>query len=160
MITLFRTSCVSMAVTAALLSLGACAFADAPGHLTATGKVSPASVKAGGKGVLVVHLTIASGYHINSSKPTQDYLVGTKITVTGAPGVTFGSAQYPAPTIITEGADKVSAYVGSASVKIPFTVKAGAKSGPVSGSVFYQACNAQSCFPPTTEKFSATLTVK
>jgi DsbC/DsbD-like thiol-disulfide interchange protein len=140
--------------------VGACAFAGVAGHLTATGKVLPSAVKAGGKGVLVVHLTVASGFHINSATPKQDYLVGTKITVSSGPGLIFGAAQYPAPTILTEGADKISAYVGSASVKIPFTVKPGSKSGPISGSVFYQACNAQSCFPPTTEKFSTTVTVK
>ena len=160
MIKSVKTNCVSMAVIAALLSMGACAFADVPSHLTATGTVSPAAIKAGGKGTLTVRLKIASGFHVNAVKPLASYLVPTQITVGGLPGVVFGNPVYPVPVTIQEGTDKVVAYQGTTVVKIPFTVKAGAKSGKVLGTVDYQACTTASCFPPTTAKFSTSVTVK
>jgi len=128
--------------------------------LTATGTVSPAVIKAGGKGTLTVKLKIASGFHVNAVKPLQSYLVPTQITIGGLPGFVFGNPVYPVPVTIQEGTDKVVAYQGITVVKIPFTVKAGAKSGKVLGTVDYQACTTASCFPPTTAKFSTSVTVK
>lgn len=154
------TNCAFLMGAAVLFCLAAASFADVPGHLTATGTVSPAAIKAGGKGTLTVKLTIASGFHVNAVKPLESYLVPTQITVVGLPGVVFGNPVYPTPVTINEGTDKVVAYVGTTLVKIPFTVKAGAKSGKVLGTVDYQACTTASCFPPTTAKFSSSVSIK
>jgi DsbC/DsbD-like thiol-disulfide interchange protein len=155
-----RTICALITGAAALFCLAAASTADIPSHVTATGTVSPKVVKAGGKGILTVKLVIASGFHINAVKPLESYLVPTDITVSGLSGVVFGSPVYPVPVTIKEGTDKVVAYEGTTLVKIPFTVKAGAKSGKVLGTVDYQACTTASCFPPTTAKFTTSVSVK
>jgi DsbC/DsbD-like thiol-disulfide interchange protein len=155
-----QAQCALFTVAAAALCVGNASLAAIPGHVTATGTASPAVVKAGGKGTLTVRLTVASGFHINAVKPLESFLVPTQVTAGGLPGVVFGNPVYPVPITITEGTDKVLAYQSTIVVKIPFTVKPGARSGNVLGVVNYQACTTASCFPPTVAKFSTAVTVK
>jgi len=157
---LARLHSARLLFAASILCLSTSAVAALPGHLTATAKTSPAVVKIGGKGVLVVRLTVASGFHVNSIKPLDAYLIPTTVTVAGVTGVAFGTPVYPAAVSITEGSGKVLAYTNTVVVKIPFSVKFGARSGSVSGAVHYQACTSESCFPPTTAAFSAPITIK
>jgi len=155
-----KTHCFRLLAAVSLFCFGTGAVAALPGHLTATAKSSPAAVKIGGTGVLVVRLAIEPGFHINAIKPLDDYLIPTTVSVSGLTGVSFGKPVYPAATTINEGTGKVLAYTNTAVVKIPFAVKFGAKSGSVAGTVHYQACTNESCFPPTTASFSAPVTIK
>ena len=46
--------------------------------------------------VLLVNARVASGWHVNSHTPSEDYLIPTAVSVAPAPGLRAGEAKYPA----------------------------------------------------------------
>jgi thiol:disulfide interchange protein DsbD len=93
----------------------------------------------------VVTATILSGWHINSNKPLDDFVIPTKLSFEGTELV---SAQYPQHTVRTftfSGGQKLAVYEGT--IQIPFTAKL--QSGDtIKGKLHYQACNDTVCLPP------------
>ncbi|MDR3707027.1 MAG: protein-disulfide reductase DsbD family protein [Capsulimonadaceae bacterium] len=156
-----------LAALALLISMTA-AFAALPARAASvaivSAAVSPATALAGGKGVLTVTFTIASGYHVNANKPGDPYLIGTEFVPAAAIGVTFGKAVYPpVKTLKVSASPKpLLVYAGKNTVKVPFTLAKTVKPGPLAlgGSFNYQACNATSCNPPASAKVSASVIVK
>ncbi len=53
-------------------------------------------------------MTIASGWHVNSHRPSEDYLIATAVKLDAQAGVTFGEPMYPA------GVEKKFAFSESA----------------------------------------------
>ena len=96
-------------------------------------------------------LSIPEGLHVNSNKPSSEYLIATKITLSGD-GIKTRTIDYP------EGHDRkfqfsdmeLNVYEGE--VSIPFTVSLlkSFKKRPVSikALVSYQACTEEVCYPP------------
>ncbi|HEV7486229.1 MAG TPA: cytochrome c biogenesis protein CcdA [Thermoanaerobaculia bacterium] len=93
----------------------------------------------------VVTATIESGWHINSNKPLDDFVIPTKLSFDGTELV---SAQYPQHTVRSftfSGGQKLAVYEGT--IQIPFTAKL--QSGDtIKGKLHYQACNDTVCLPP------------
>jgi thiol:disulfide interchange protein DsbD len=93
----------------------------------------------------VVTATILSGWHINSNKPLDDFVIPTKLLLDGTEPV---SADYPPHTVRTftfSGGQKLAVYEGT--IQIPFTAKL--QSGDtIKGKLHYQACNDTVCLPP------------
>ena len=106
----------------------------------------------------VIHLqgTILPGWHINSHKPSEDYLIATTATLDPAEGLKVGEATYP------EGkskkfsfADKpLSVYEDRFTIDIPVS-SAGALPSAFAGTVHFQACNDTQCLPPGSVRFEA-----
>lgn len=111
------------------------------------------TIPAGKPSAVALHFRIAQGLHINSHKPTEDYLIPTNLSIPTGAGVRLESANYPAGSIITLPIDpktKLSVYTGE------FIIQASLVSTPgnhlVEGSLHYQACNESQCLPPKTIK--------
>src|SRR5260221_11974334 len=85
-----------LAATAALLLLCASARAlpaPAPATLVKTeARIVPG---AGGTTALVVDATLASGWHVNSHQPSEDYLIATSLKLDPSSAVRYGEAKYP-----------------------------------------------------------------
>src|SRR4051812_29127568 len=93
----------------------------------------------------VVNATIENGWHINSNKPLDDFVIPTKLSFDGTELV---SAEYPPHTVRTftfSGGQKLAVFEGT--IQIPFTAKL--QSGDtIKGKLHYQACNDTVCLPP------------
>jgi thiol:disulfide interchange protein DsbD len=93
----------------------------------------------------VVTATIENGWHINSNKPLDDFVIPTKLSFDGTELV---SADYPQHTVRSftfSGGQKLAVFEGT--IQIPFT--ANLKSGDtIKGKLHYQACNDTVCLPP------------
>src|SRR4051812_12067938 len=93
----------------------------------------------------VVNATIENGWHINSNKPLDDFVIPTKLSFDGTELV---SADYPPHTVRTftfSGGQKLAVFEGT--IQIPFTAKL--QSGDtIKGKLHYQACNDTVCLPP------------
>ena len=104
---------------------------------------SPSATRHDVKGVVTA--TIESGWHINSNKPLDDFVIPTKLSFDGTELV---SAEYPPHTVRTftfSGGQKLAVYEGT--IQIPFTAKL--QSGDtIKGKLHYQACNDNVCLPP------------
>jgi hypothetical protein len=117
----------------------------APPELVVLTKGKPARVQ--------LLFRVAPGYHINSSKPSNELLIPTVLKMDPPTDILVGKIAYPAGSDISlpllQG-EKLNVYSGdfaitgmvSASQSIPVgTYK-------VRGQLKYQACNDRQCFPP------------
>ena len=101
-----------------------------------------------------IPLTVQKGFHVNSNKPREEYLIPLKLTWTSTGALQAGTIDYPAPSIEKfEFADMpLSIYSGSFALVAHFKVASNASAGPgaVAGKLRYQACNDRACFAPKT----------
>jgi len=114
----------------------------------------PARLKAGSTGEVPVTFRLANGYHTNSSKPADEYLIPLKLTW-DAPAIApleVAAIDYPAGKMEKyEFSDKpLSVYSGEFVVttrfKMPATAPKGART--LTGKLRYQACTHTTCYPP------------
>jgi DsbC/DsbD-like thiol-disulfide interchange protein len=117
-------------------------------------KVSAASVKVkkGAAAVAVVTLNIGSGYHINSNRPSEAYLIATALKIQPQAGFTIGSVIYPKAKSqkFTFSQKPLSVFDGSAALKFSVRAAATATSQTLKGKLTIQACNDQQCLRPQT----------
>lgn len=133
-------------------------------------------------------LTVKSGWHINSNKPNDDFLIPSVISAK-ATGIKLINIKYPQAheLKLSFSEEPVSVYEGIVNAALTFKADKEVKVGKqnVIVTLEYQACNDVSCMPPTetttnfevevvennklmdeendgsqTEKFSSTDTVK
>ncbi len=108
-------------------------------------------------------VSIEHGWHVNSHKPTFEYLIPTVLELALPEGWSPGPVQYPPHEMQTFAFENqpLAVYDGDvvilADVKVPAGVPAG--SYPVKASLRYQACNDSQCLPPVTAEAEARLTI-
>lgn len=139
--------------------------AQSPGRMraaTVAASASPGHVMRGGKGVLIVTLSVATQFHVNAHKTADPDLIATTFTPTPMAGVQYGLARYPAPRMMTLDGKPTPVYTGRAIITVPFTVARSAPAGRlrIGGQLTYQGCNATSCYPPQTVTLGAAVSVK
>ena len=119
-----------------------------------TVRVEPARVELGGGGTaeLTLVATIQEGFHINSNKPAQEYLIPTRVELAGAEGFALEKVEFPAGALKSFGFapdEKLSVYEGTVKVRARLRAKSAAAGGHTVRLVFhYQACNDQICLRP------------
>ena len=125
----------------------------------------PAAFKArrGGDLQVPLRLIIRGGYHINSDKPAEDYLIPTALTWPEIPLVVRGVTYPKAKSVKYEFSSKpLLVYSGMVTVLSRFQVPAGAAAGEVrlAGKLRYQACNDKACLPPRTLDVAVAVTIE
>ncbi|MDQ5858533.1 MAG: protein-disulfide reductase DsbD N-terminal domain-containing protein, partial [Acidobacteriota bacterium] len=112
-------------------------------------------VRAPGEGTLVLQVTLASGWHVNSHRPSEEYLIATEARLDPAGGVRFGEARYPDGKMMKFAFSEspLSVYEGSFTIQVPVTWDAARPAPALSGSIEYQACNDKQCLAPASVKF-------
>ena len=128
------------------------AAADPATLLKVDASVTAAS--AAGQGTLVLHATLSSGWHVNSHKPSEDYLIPTSVTLAETPGVKFGEPRFPEGKMekFSFSETPLSVYAHDFTIEVPVEWT-GASAPALSGSVEYQACNDTQCLAPSSVKF-------
>jgi len=101
-----------------------------------------------------LRLTIAEGWHINSSTPIQEYLKPLYIDLEDETNISIEDISYPEGTTVTFpfSADPLSVYDGEVWVKIELKVTENAKKGicELGLEIRVQPCNDNSCMAPKT----------
>jgi thioredoxin:protein disulfide reductase len=146
----------SRGFVAALLLAGAAAHlaAQAPVDPSTLMKVAPrVDLPVDGEAVLHLDCTLAEGWHVNSHKPSEEYLIATEAHVEPAKGVKVGDARYPAGEMkkFSFSPTPLSVYEGSFAIEVP--LKADGSLPSLSGRVDYQACNDTRCLAPASVAF-------
>ena len=110
-----------------------------------------------------VVMDIPSGYHVNSNRPLEKFLVATQLTIEAPNGIRVGPVTYPRALLrnFKFSKTRVSVYEGRAVMSFSVNVPAKAATGSVElkGRLRYQSCNDSLCFPPKTQEVSLWLTV-
>lgn len=142
----------SLKLVTALLFLAAAAFAQI-GFQSADQipKVALEGViHQSGAGVVegVVTATIASGWHINSATPLDEFAIPTALSLEDAAAELTG-ASYPAHGLRAfsfSGGKQIAVYEGV--IRIPFKAKLKGTPPVIKATLRYQACNDNVCLPP------------
>jgi thioredoxin:protein disulfide reductase len=100
-----------------------------------------------------VVVSIESGYHMNSHKPLDAYLIPTSLTPQLPAGIQLADTIYPAGQIkkFSFSADKgLDVYTGSVTLRLRLTAEEGSQLGDttIPMTLRYQACNDSACLPP------------
>jgi DsbC/DsbD-like thiol-disulfide interchange protein len=99
-------------------------------------------------------IDIPSGYHINSNRPLESYLIATQLKVDAPNGVRVGPISYPRPLLqsFKFSKKKLSVYEKQTRLKFTLTVPANYSGGSIElkTNVRLQSCNDEVCFPPKT----------
>jgi DsbC/DsbD-like thiol-disulfide interchange protein len=106
--------------------------------------------------MLIVHVEIAPGWHINSDAPLDEFLVPTRVDAKEE-GREFGTPRYPRPERVHSAAmgGDMLLFSGAFDVNLPVLLKtASGKAGDSQNlprtrvTLKYQACDQATCFPP------------
>src|SRR5262249_31259880 len=132
-------------------------LAQSSGHLS----VGQPTKAVGSRGAVVqsrIPVAVDPGFHVNSNKPGDEYLIPLKLTWTAGGALEPGLVTYPKPSMEKyEFSEKpLPVFRGNFDLTANFRVAAGASAGPgiATGKLHYQACNSNTCFPPKTVDIS------
>ncbi len=102
-----------------------------------------------------IQIEIPDGYHAQSSKPLEEFLIPFEVAVKASPGITVGEIQYPpGKTEAYPVLGEMSVYGGKIEVVVPLKIAADANPQQLSLSadVTYQICDDKgTCFAPQTK---------
>ncbi len=116
--------------------------------------VSPAeqiTVKRGGAAIAILKVSVLPGFHVNSDRPKDEFLIPLKLTWSGGP-LEVTSMTYPQPEEIKVGSDMLRVFTGTFDLRTEFKAPEQAPLGTatMAGKLRYQACNSEMCFRPAT----------
>lgn len=146
---------LAVAITLAVSPIGAQALASRQ----PIPKVTVGLFKANGQdkatldgrtGILRVEIELAPGWHINSIKPLDDFLVPTSLAAESG-SYQFGPQRWPRPDSVLSQAMSgyMSLYSGKFVVDMDIAPrKPQVASGPTRVTLHYQACDNSTCYPP------------
>jgi thiol:disulfide interchange protein DsbD len=135
-----------------------------PGELvSARAMLSLSTFHAGSSGYLAVTADIGEGWHINSNKPLESYLIPTILEIKAPEGIEIVRILYPEPDLvkleISDG--KMPLYHGrttfGAHIRVDDDVEPG--SYEIRATLEYQGCNNLTCLEPATAVASVTMRV-
>jgi len=126
--------------------------------------VSLDSVPRGNQFQVGVVVDIARGFHMNSHKPSDSYVIPTTLTAQLLPGIQLDDTIYPEGRSekFSFSPDKpLNVYTGSVTLRLRLSASANAALGPASLplTLRYQACNDAACLPPVKVPVSARLQI-
>lgn len=157
------TSAISVFV---VLLAGSASFTAAPApqpNIGVNGYFATDKAQRGRIVQAAIVIDIPSGYHINSNRPLESFLIPTQLKVDAPNGVRIGPVAYPRPLLKTFKFSKkqLSVYEGRAIVRFNVTVPANYSGGSLDlkAHVRLQSCNDEVCFPPKTQEVDLSLGV-
>lgn len=112
---------------------------------------------------VAIVIKIKQGFHINSHKPRDKFLLPTVVKFEERKGMVFGPVSYPEPQLkmFSFSTSKLSVFEGKISIfasgKLSEDISM--KNVKVLGVLAYQACDDQRCFMPWNVKFEIPLMV-
>lgn len=147
-------------VATAVVLFGGCGMAFAQAQFRASKDVVAVSTELDHTGVqpgntirAAIILDIDEGWHVNSSRPLEKYLIATKVAFEPADGIAIDEIRYPKGEVMTFSFSQspLSVYEGKAIIGAAIRVDADATPGaiPLKGSVQVQSCDDSTCLMPS-----------
>jgi DsbC/DsbD-like thiol-disulfide interchange protein len=140
------------------------AAAQSAANIEVSGRITPATVKAGHVVRAQVTIDVPAGLYVQSNKPLDQLWIPTTLRVQLPSGMRFGAITYPRAVNRNLGFAKgqVAVYEGRAVIHFDITVAANyaGSSGDIRARLRFQACNKNSCSPPATREVQMSLNVE
>jgi DsbC/DsbD-like thiol-disulfide interchange protein len=146
---------VTFTLAASLILPGAFQAAPEPEpNISVVGYFGSDKVQRGRTVQTAIVIDIPAGYHINSNRPLESYLIATQLKVDAPNGVRVGPVTYPRPLLQSFKFSKKKLSVFEKQTRLKFTVTVPAnysgKSIELKTKLRLQSCNDEVCFPPKT----------
>lgn len=107
-----------------------------------------------------LHVKLNPGYHVNSTRPADEYLIPLKLTWAAEP-FTVKAIAFPEPSLERYAFSEkpLSVYTGGFDIVTKFHAPAQAPKGEkvITGKLRYQACSNTACYPPRTAEVKITV---
>jgi thiol:disulfide interchange protein DsbD len=147
----FSTFLGPRSLAAAVLLSSLCCFGQS--NVLSIAPPEKVTAKIGSTAQVKVSLELRPGYHCNSNKPSDEYLIPLKLTWAAGP-LEAPEVTYPEPQMEKYSfSDKpLSVYTGNFDLITKFKVPASSVAGQVmiTGKLRYQACTDRMCLQPKT----------
>jgi thiol:disulfide interchange protein DsbD len=102
---------------------------------------------------IAVVAKVTPGFHVNAHEPSEEYLIPTKITADLPAGISIVETDYPRGVMRAFRFSKTPLRVYETSFTVRMKMRAGNTAAlghqKINLTVGYQACNQDSCLPPT-----------
>ncbi len=109
-------------------------------------------------------MDVPSGFHTNSNRPLEKFLIATQLKVEGPRELTVGPSMYPRAVLrsVKFSKSKVSVFEGRTAMKFNVTVPRGfsGNSAELTARLRFQSCSDDTCFPPQTREVKLWLNVE
>lgn len=133
------------------------AFLAAPApepNISVVGYFSADKVQRGRTVRVGMVIDIPNGFHINSNRPLENYLIATQLKVDAPSGIKAGPVSYPRALLknFKFSKNKLSVYERQIILRFDVTVPVNYSGGSIDlkTHVRLQSCNDEVCFPPKT----------
>src|SRR5258705_2357533 len=157
-----------LTLTTALLLIpanffGAAAPQSAP-NVDVNGSLAANKIGRGRSVQGTVVMEIPSGYHTNSNRPLERFLIATQLQIEAPPGIRVGPVGYPRALLrsLKFSKNKVSGFEGPTSMRFNVMVPRSfnGNSAELKARLRFQACNDDTCFQPQTREVKIWLGVE
>src|SRR5579872_4756515 len=150
--TSLRRFCLLIALLTSLIAVAADEPKLAHVYVTFEG-ASPATVVPGKPVEVDLTFRVKEGFHVNSNKPKSELLIPTTLKLDLPTDLAAGGITYPPGKDVSfpfDPSEKLNVYSGDFIVKAKLASAHGASAGnfTVHGSLRYQACSDNACYPP------------
>jgi DsbC/DsbD-like thiol-disulfide interchange protein len=109
-------------------------------------------------------MEIPSGYHANSNRPLEKFLIATQLQIETPKGIRVGPILYPRPLLrsLKFSKNKVSVFEGRTTIRFSVTVPGNfqGNSAELKARLRFQSCSDDLCFPPQTREVKLWLNVE
>jgi hypothetical protein len=159
---------IQLAFIAALLIVPASFFAtplpqSAP-NIPVSGMLSRANSQRGRTVQGTISMDIPSGYHVNSNRPLEKFLIATQLQIEAPKGIRIGPIIYPRALrrLLKFSKSKVSVFEGHTVMRFTVTVPRdfSGNFAELKARLRFQSCNDDLCFPPQTREVRLQLNVE
>ena len=143
--------------------LGAAVLQSAP-NIPVNGSLAANKIGRGRTVQGTIVMDIPSGYHVNSNRPLDKFLIATQLQIEAPQGLRVGPIVYPRPLLrsLKFSKNKVSVFEGRTTLRFSVTVARSfvGNSAELKARLKFQACNDDTCFPPQTREVKLWLGVE
>lgn len=164
----FRQTAVRLLLVLVMLatpsSLYSASVPQSAPNIGINGSLSVNKIQRGRTVQATVVMDIPSGYHVNSNRPLERFLIPTLVKIEAPKGIRVGPVSYPRAVLrsFKFSKNRVSVYEGRATMRFNVTVPRDVSTGSkeIKVRLRYQSCNDEVCFPPQSREVSLWLNVE
>lgn len=159
---------IQLTLTTALLLLPANFLAtpapQSTPNIPVNGSLAARKVQRGRTVQGTIVMDIPSGYHVNSNRPLEKFLIATQLQIEAPKGIRLGSIVYPRALLrsLRFSKTKVSVFEGRTTIRFRVIVPRGfaGNSAELKARLRFQSCNDDVCFPPQNREVKLWLNVE
>ena len=159
---------IKLAIVAATILLPAQILTNAvpqsAPNIPVNGALTPNKIARGRMSQGTIVMEIPSGFHANSNRPLEKFLIATQLQIEAPKGVRVGPVIYPRALLrsLKFSKSRVSVFEGRTTMRFSVTVSRdySGNSAELKARLRFQSCNDDTCFPPQTREVKMWLNVE